>query len=63
MRRAEFRRIRKRLGLSREECAALLRVHPLTIYKWERGDQSIPGPVTVLMEWVDPGPRRGAKRR
>jgi transcriptional regulator with XRE-family HTH domain len=34
---AEVRSIRDRLGLTQEQLAQLLGVHPLTVSKWERG--------------------------
>lgn len=37
-----LRRLRARAGWSQPALAALLEVHPLTVYKWERGTHPIP---------------------
>ena len=47
---AEFRRIRRALGLSAQGLARLLQVSDgRTVRRWEAGDRDIPGPVRVLM--------------
>lgn len=42
---AELLAIRRRLGLSQPAMARALGVHVRTLGRWERGEQSIPGPV------------------
>lgn len=53
---AEFKAIRKRLGLTQSELAAVLRISDLrTIRKWEKAEREISGPVSYLMELLDAG--------
>jgi DNA-binding transcriptional regulator YiaG len=52
----QFRAIRKRAGLSQARLAALLRIGDLrTIRRYETGERSISGPVSLLMELIDQG--------
>ena len=51
-----FHRIRKKLVLTQSGLAALLRVEDIrTIRRWEKGERSISGPVSYLMELLDDG--------
>jgi transcriptional regulator with XRE-family HTH domain len=51
-----FRAIRQRAGLSQARLAALLRLSDgRTIRRYETGERSIPGPVSLLMEMLDRG--------
>lgn len=38
----QLRRLRKALGWSQARLAEALGVHPMTVSKWERGEQPIP---------------------
>lgn len=51
-----FRAIRKRAGLTQSGLAAFLRVDDLrTIRRYEKGERSVSGPVSYLMELLDAG--------
>lgn len=53
---ATFSAIRKRAGLTQSELAARLRIDDLrTIRRYERGERSVSGPVSLLMELLDEG--------
>ena len=46
----EFKKSRKKLGLSQAELATMLGISgDRTIRKWEEGERTLPGPVIVLM--------------
>ncbi|WP_298672135.1 hypothetical protein [uncultured Sphingomonas sp.] len=46
----EFRAARASFGISAEALARILKVQgSRTIYKWERGECAVPGPVAVLV--------------
>ncbi len=50
----ELKTIRRRLGLSAQGVARLLRVSDgRTVRRWEAGDRDIPGPAKVLMWLLD----------
>lgn len=49
----ELRRIRKRLGKTQAELAALLGTHANTVARWERGERGISGPVANLVRMID----------
>jgi DNA-binding transcriptional regulator YiaG len=52
----QFSAIRERAGLSQARLAALLRIGDgRTIRRYEAGERSIPGPVSLLMELIDQG--------
>lgn len=57
----EARAIRHRLGLSLPKMAALLRLADgkphgeRTLRRWERGEVTIPGPMTVVIEALGTG--------
>jgi transcriptional regulator with XRE-family HTH domain len=49
----QLQEARKRLGLSAENLARVLRVEDgRTIRRWEAGERAIPGPVIVIMETI-----------
>ncbi len=48
---AEFRAARHRLGYSHRQTAAMLRVDPRTVRRWEAGPEDVPGPVGVAIEY------------
>ena len=53
---AQFHAIRKRAGLTQSGLAALLRIEDLrSIRRYETGERSISGPVSLLMELLDAG--------
>lgn len=53
---SQFKSIRQRAGLTQSDLAAVLRISDLrTIRKWEAGERSISGPVSLLMEMLDAG--------
>ena len=55
---AEFRAIRRRLGLSQSQLAATLKVASArTVRKWENAERDIPGPARVLMWLFDRHPQ------
>ena len=45
----EFRDARERLGLSVNKLAQALGVKPRSVWRWQSGDQAVPGPVAALM--------------
>ena len=45
----EFKKIRKRLGLSQEKLADELGVAQGAVSFWENGQRPIPGPVAIVM--------------
>lgn len=47
---SEIHAARRRLGLSIEAFAAVLRVTGRTVRRWEDGSRDIPGPAIVLTE-------------
>jgi transcriptional regulator with XRE-family HTH domain len=51
-----FRTIRQQAGLSQARLAALLRLGDgRTIRRYEGGERTIPGPVSLLMEMIEDG--------
>lgn len=49
----EFKRARRKLGLSTPQTAELLEIaEAKTIRRWEAGERDIPGPAAVLMRWL-----------
>jgi DNA-binding transcriptional regulator YiaG len=53
---ATFKAIRQRLGLTQSGLAAVLRIDDLrTIRRYEAGERSISGPVSLLMELLEAG--------
>jgi DNA-binding transcriptional regulator YiaG len=53
---AAFKSIRTRAGLTQTGLAAILRIEDLrTIRRYETGERSISGPVSLLMELLDAG--------
>jgi DNA-binding transcriptional regulator YiaG len=53
---ATFKSIRERAGLTQSGLAAILRIEDLrTIRRYETGERSISGPVSLLMELLDQG--------
>lgn len=49
----DFRKARRKLGLSQAQVAALLEVaSDRTVRRWEDGEREIPGPAAVLMRWL-----------
>ena len=49
-----FRTIRTSLGLSLAQLAAIIRIEDIrTIRRYERGERSVSGPITVLMEMLE----------
>lgn len=53
---ATFKAIRQRLGLSQAGLAAVLRIEDVrTIRRYEMGERSVSGPVSLLMELLDAG--------
>lgn len=53
---ATFNRIRKKLGMTQTQLAAVLRIEDIrTIRRWEKGQRAISGPVSFLMELLDDG--------
>jgi DNA-binding transcriptional regulator YiaG len=52
----QFRAIRQRAGLSQARLAELLRLSDgRTVRRYEAGERSIPGPVSLLMEMIEDG--------
>lgn len=48
---SKLKAAREAFGLTAEELAAWIGIHDIgTIYRWERGARSIPGPVVVLVK-------------
>lgn len=61
---ATFKAIRLRLGLTQSGLARILRVDDLrTIRRYETGERSISGPVSLLMELIDAGEIPHARMR
>jgi transcriptional regulator with XRE-family HTH domain len=53
---AEFLAIRQRVGLTQTDLAERLRLDDLrTIRRYEKGERSVSGPVSLLMELLDKG--------
>jgi DNA-binding transcriptional regulator YiaG len=52
MKRKEIKRARLAQGLSQEQLAAKLEMHPQTISNWERGRQRPQGATLVLLRMV-----------
>jgi transcriptional regulator with XRE-family HTH domain len=53
---AQFKAIRHKLGLTQSGLAARLRVEDIrSIRRYETGERSISGPVSLLMELMDAG--------
>ena len=53
---AEFLDIRQRAGLTQTQLAERLRLDDLrTIRRYEKGERSVSGPVSLLMELLDKG--------
>jgi DNA-binding transcriptional regulator YiaG len=53
---AQFKAIRHKLGLTQSGLAARLRVEDIrSIRRYETGERSISGPVSLLMELMDEG--------
>jgi len=52
----ELRRIRSEAGLSLDGLAKVLRIADLsTVHRWEKGQRSISGPASILLEMLDRG--------
>lgn len=52
----EFRAIRTKAGLSLDGLARVLRIaDKASVHRWEKGQRSISGPVTILMEQIEAG--------
>ena len=50
---AEFRAARKKLGLSAQKMAQALKMPSgRTIRRWEAGDNPVPGPVVVAVQYM-----------
>jgi DNA-binding transcriptional regulator YiaG len=53
---AQFKAIRHKLGLTQSGLAARLRVEDIrSIRRYETGERSLSGPVSLLMELMDAG--------
>lgn len=52
---SQFAAIRERSGITIPQLAELLRSDVRTVRRWENGERSIPGPVSLLMEMVGDG--------
>ena len=51
-----FKCIRKKLGMTQTQLAAVLRVEDIrTIRRWETGERPVSGPASYLMELLDEG--------
>lgn len=46
----EVRYIRRKLGLTQAQLAQWMRVHPISVARWELGTRGMKGPVTKLLE-------------
>lgn len=54
----EFKAARERLAVSAEVLARAIRVSgSRTIYKWERGEVPIPGPIQVILDLIERSPQ------
>lgn len=51
----QFAAIRERAGISQLQLAGMLRSDVRTVRRWEAGERSVPGPVSLLMEMVEDG--------
>ena len=51
----DFKDIRTEACLSFNQLGAILRVHPRTVRRYEKGTIPISGPVSVIMELIDMG--------
>ena len=61
---AEFRKRRAQLAASQSQMARVLKVHTMTISKWERGVHDIPEPVALLLQRLKPADiKRLGKRK
>ncbi len=49
---AELRFLRSEMGLTQKDVANLVRVEPLTVGRWERGDTEIPGSVMTVVRLI-----------
>jgi transcriptional regulator with XRE-family HTH domain len=64
----DVKRIREALGLSQRQFAERLRVHTVTVAKWEAEMQGMRGPAEHLIELLGqsagvPAPRKNPRRR
>lgn len=48
----ELRQQRQRLHLTQKEMAELFPVHPMTLYKWERGERKIPRMAEKILQKI-----------
>jgi DNA-binding transcriptional regulator YiaG len=52
----EFRTIRTKAGLSLDGLARVLRIaDKASVHRWEKGQRTISGPITILMEQLNAG--------
>lgn len=49
----ELRAERLRLAFSQSELARELGVHPMTVSKWERGEQAVPPFLVLALKYLD----------
>lgn len=49
----QLKSLRKRLGWSQARLAEALGVHPMTVSKWERGEQAVPKMAELAMRWLE----------
>lgn len=49
----QLQNARKRLGWSQERLAEALEVHPMTVSKWERGEQPIDKRTELAVRWLE----------
>jgi transcriptional regulator with XRE-family HTH domain len=61
MDRRALKRRRLALGYSQSQLAALLRIHVMTVSKWERGLHPIPESVALLLQHIRP--KKGGTKR
>lgn len=53
MDREELKRRREALGMTQEQLAAELKVHTMTVSRWERGDRSIPSHLPLALDSIE----------
>ena len=52
----EFRAIRTKAGLSLDGLARVMRIaDKASVHRWEKGQRTISGPITILMEQIAAG--------
>lgn len=52
----EFKRIRKKIGMTQKELAFFLHCGKATVERWERKQEGVAGPVAILMHLLDEHP-------